>query len=140
MEHTILFVEDDISFRSVVAGKLERCGFKVATARDGAEALEYLRQNPQPPPDLILLDLRMPHLSGTEFLTALSREPHRTKIPVLVISALSLEDIKKRTNDFPVRGRLAKTQFSLNDLRSVILKHMDLPAAAAAAAAVAGTE
>src|SRR5688500_5454040 len=104
IEPTILFVEDDLSFREVVSGKLKRCGFKVITARDGAEALTCLRGTPKP--DLILLDLAMPQLSGTDFLTALHLDAERAKIPVLVISALSPDEIIKRTNGFSVRGTL----------------------------------
>ena len=127
MKQTILFIDDDLNFRELVAGELERCGFNVISAQDGTEALRHL-DHASTYPDLIVLDLRMPNVAGTDFLAALNHNAERAKIPVLVMSALMPEEIRKRTSGFPVRGYLSKSYFSLNDLRETILSHIDRPA------------
>jgi CheY-like chemotaxis protein len=59
-------------------------GHVVATARDGLEALQIARQRP---PDLILLDLMMPRMTGWEFRAAQRVDPVLSSIPVIVMSA-----------------------------------------------------
>jgi DNA-binding response OmpR family regulator len=71
-EHRILIVEDDDANREFLRALLEDSGFCVATACDGREALQWLHGHP-PPPDLVLLDLEMPRMSGWEFLQAADR-------------------------------------------------------------------
>lgn len=60
-------------------------GFAVRTARNGKEALDRLRE--MDPPGLILLDLMMPVMNGTEFLAERRRDPALARIPVVVMSA-----------------------------------------------------
>ena len=67
----ILVVEDDDANREFLRALLESESFCVVTARDGAEALEWLRGHS--PPDLVLLDLEMPRMNGWEFLQAAER-------------------------------------------------------------------
>jgi CheY-like chemotaxis protein len=70
-EHRILIVEDDDANRDFLRALLENAGFLVATARDGLEALAWLRVHSLP--DLVLLDVEMPRMSGWEFLQAADR-------------------------------------------------------------------
>jgi CheY-like chemotaxis protein len=70
-EPQILVVEDDDANRAFLRALLESEGFLVATACDGREALIWL--NDHPSPDLVLLDLEMPRMSGWEFLEAADR-------------------------------------------------------------------
>ena len=67
----ILVVEDDDANREFLRALLENEAFVVVTARDGAEALEWLRSHSAP--DLVLLDLEMPRMNGWEFLQAAER-------------------------------------------------------------------
>jgi two-component system chemotaxis response regulator CheY len=82
---TVLVVEDDDDLRDVVVQTLERNGFAVAGARDGQEALELLAKGPLP--NLILLDLMMPRMSGYELLDHLANESMMTRPRVLVLTA-----------------------------------------------------
>ena len=63
-KHMILIVEDDDANREFLRVLLENESFVVATARDGEEALAWLRGHPTP--DLVLLDLEMPRMNGWE--------------------------------------------------------------------------
>lgn len=83
---TILLVDDDEDVREAVASALEEEGYDVVVAREGAEALDALRGDCTP--QLILLDLTMPHMTGVEFKRRLLAEmPALSRIPVVVMSA-----------------------------------------------------
>jgi CheY-like chemotaxis protein len=82
----VLVVDDDIDVREVVADVLVAEGYGVVTAADGREALDWLRGAPEVP-CLILLDLMMPRMDGTEFRREQLRDPALREIPVVVLSA-----------------------------------------------------
>jgi adenylate cyclase len=81
----ILVVDDNTSNRDVLERRLVREGHQVATAANGAAALELVGSETF---DLILLDLIMPEMSGFEVLRRLKAAQHTGDIPVIVISAL----------------------------------------------------
>jgi CheY-like chemotaxis protein len=82
----ILVVEDDPDIRESVAEILEGEGHVVTAAADGREALGLL-QSASPPPDLILLDLMMPVMSGYQFREEQLALPAFAAIPVLIVTA-----------------------------------------------------
>ena len=79
----VLLVDDSVSVRKFVGGMLERAGFHVVTARDGAEALQQLSEQSV---DVIVTDLEMPRLNGYELIRDLSREPTTCDLPVVVLT------------------------------------------------------
>jgi CheY-like chemotaxis protein len=79
----VLVVEDDPAARRRLAALLDGHGYLVRTAGDGLEALAHLRANP--PPDLILLKLRLPVLDGWEFRERQRRDPDLACVPVVVL-------------------------------------------------------
>lgn len=82
---TILMVEDDPDIRIVAGLALERLGsFEVTIAENGVQALELA---PVVLPDLILLDVMMPGMSGIETLAALRANPVTQSIPVIFVTA-----------------------------------------------------
>src|SRR5580765_7790969 len=82
---SILLVEDDFDMRDALIPILEYAGHHVVGAANGREALEQLRAGPKP--SLILLDLMMPVMNGTEFRAEQLRDPALASIPVVVVSA-----------------------------------------------------
>lgn len=82
----ILVVDDDETIRDIVAQALELDGFTAETARDGAEALERIRDSP---PHGIVLDLMMPVMSGWQLLERCRAEDLCTSTPIVVMSAYS---------------------------------------------------
>lgn len=78
----ILLVDDEEEFASTLAERLELRGFDVRTARDGQTALGLVDESP---PDVILLDLVMPGLSGIEVLKLL--KAGKSPIPTIVLTA-----------------------------------------------------
>ncbi len=86
MGSRVLVVEDDATVAEVVRTYLERAGLEIAHAADGVTALALARQNP---PDLVVLDLMLPGLSGLEVCTRLRQA--RPDIPVIMLTALGEE-------------------------------------------------
>jgi CheY-like chemotaxis protein len=80
----ILVVDDDESARLVLCECLEECGYDVASAGNGREALDLLRVGK--PPALILLDLGMPVMDGREFLERQRQDAAIASIPVVLLS------------------------------------------------------
>lgn len=84
----ILLIEDEAAQREVISYNLAACGFRIAEARDGEEAMMLVDEDP---PDLIILDWMMPNLSGIEVCRRLKARPETRKIPVIMLSARSEE-------------------------------------------------
>jgi CheY-like chemotaxis protein len=81
----ILVIEDDATTRDAVAITLRDGGYAVSEAANGQEALHHLRSTT--PPNLILLDLRMPVMNGWEFRKQQTQDPALQSIPVVIVSA-----------------------------------------------------
>jgi len=87
-EREILVVDDDHDIRETLGALLESEGYRVRLAENGEVALEALRR--QPKPDLMLLDLMMPVLSGFELLEMLEDgDPDLGAVPIFVVSAFN---------------------------------------------------
>lgn len=80
----ILAVDDERSIVRLVQVTLERAGHQVSTASDGREGLSSVHANR---PDLIVLDVMMPHMDGHEALAQLRRDPQTRDIPVIMLTA-----------------------------------------------------
>ncbi len=89
----VLLVEDEPAQREVLAYNLEAEGFDVQRASNGEEALMLVAESP---PDLILLDWMMPHVSGLEVCRRLKMRPETRGIPIIMLSARSEEVDKVR--------------------------------------------
>ena len=80
---TILVVDDETNIRALLRLELEAVGYSVREAADGLQAI---RQVKQAPPDLILLDVMMPGMSGFEVAAVLRSMPEANKIPIIILS------------------------------------------------------
>lgn len=93
---TILIIEDDTPLRLALENKFIREGFLVLTAQDGEEGLNQALQKT---PDVIILDLIMPKLSGWEVLKALRNFSEWGKrVPVIILSNVNPNDDKQMAN------------------------------------------
>ena len=81
---TILLVEDDPDIRHLVSYKLTKGGFDVIEAADGFAGLQAARQSP---PDLVILDVRMPRMSGLEVCRELRAAPGTATVPIIMLTA-----------------------------------------------------
>jgi len=80
----ILVAEDERDIRELIGFTLRFAGFDVTLTKNGAEALE---QAPELKPDLIMLDVRMPQMTGYEACRMLKTNPDTSSIPVVILSA-----------------------------------------------------
>ena len=80
----IVCADDDADIRELVLFKLEAAGFDVATAADGQAALDMALADP---PDLVVLDLMMPRLTGLEVCAALRGTPATAQLPIIMLTA-----------------------------------------------------
>jgi CheY-like chemotaxis protein len=83
-EKTILVADDESHILHVVSLKLRNAGFRVLTARDGAEALEIAQQQH---PDLLITDYHMPQLSGLELCQRMKQDERTSDIPAIMLTA-----------------------------------------------------
>ena len=98
--------------RHTVCRFLQERGFSVESATNGQEALESIKQNR---PDLIITDIEMPKMSGSELITALKAQPETSKIPIVIVAGKQsgFEKKEKRANfaifkDIDIETQLAK--------------------------------
>jgi DNA-binding response OmpR family regulator len=85
---TVLLAEDDADIRFLVTLKLSRAGYQLRAFGDGTSALADAREHP---PDLAILDVMMPGMSGLEVCRELRKDPATADIPVILLTALAHE-------------------------------------------------
>lgn len=96
---TVLIVEDEPGLAEVLALNLQASGFETVTAHDGLQALYLLDQAV---PDVVVLDLQLPQVSGFRLIQLLRSRTATARIPIVVITALSFreaEDVVRRGVD-----------------------------------------
>jgi CheY-like chemotaxis protein len=87
-----LVVDDSMLIRHAVCRFLEQRGFSVASAANGVEAMQILSSVL---PDLIVTDLMMPRMTGSELITAVKANPRMARIPLVVLAGRSSANDKK---------------------------------------------
>lgn len=113
MSHKILIIEDDDFLRSLAVTKLEKEGFTVAMAANGQEGLASITASI---PDLIILDLMLPIMSGFDVLAQLKSEESTQNIKIVVFSNLGEESDVKKCLDMGANDYLVKANFTLDEL------------------------
>ena len=81
--HTILIVDDDVHIRELLRQELHEAGYEVQEAGDGREALAQIRQKR---PDLVVLDVMMPEMSGFDVAAVLKGDPQTMDLPIIILS------------------------------------------------------
>lgn len=109
----ILLVEDDDALASVYVTRLQAEGFDVQRVPNGEDALA---QTLQYKPDLILLDVMMPKISGFDVLDILRNTPETANVKVIMLTALSQESDQERAKNLGVDDYLVKSQVVIADV------------------------
>jgi len=112
MQAVVLVVDDSMLIRHTVCRFLEQRGFCVESATNGQDAVETLKRIT---PDLIITDMQMPKMSGSELITILKSRPETASIPVVILAGKQsgFEYTEKRHNftifkDIDIETQLAK--------------------------------
>ena len=119
----ILLVEDDTALASVYRSRLELEGFDVCEANNGEDALSLAVSEH---PDLILLDVMMPKISGFDVLDILRNTPETTNIRVIMLTALSQPKDKERAEQLGVDDYLVKSQVVIGDVVEWVRYHLGM--------------
>ena len=105
---TILVVDDDPKALEIASSSLEQEGFSVMRAHGGSEAIGIAREHL---PDLVVLDLMMPEMSGFEVAEKLKEDERTAKLPIMVLTAKDLSEEERRTLEGQVRKIMEKSKF-----------------------------
>ena len=114
---SILLVEDDTDLVELVTHWLERDGYVVRGVVDGQEALDGLAADPLP--DLVLLDVMIPHVTGFELLQKLRADPRTQALPVVMMTSFSREKDIARGRDLGANDYIVKPLMELEFLDRV---------------------
>jgi two-component system, cell cycle response regulator DivK len=102
---TILLVEDNEDNRIIYSTVLRHVGYQVVEAADGLQAVALARSAH---PDLILMDISIPHLDGWEATRILRKDPATQHTPIIALTAHALPDDRQRAVQLGFTGYLAK--------------------------------
>jgi putative two-component system response regulator len=114
----VLLVADDKFLRAACEASLRQRGFQVVTATDGEEGLRLAREAPRP--DVVLLDLVMPKMSGIEVLRALKGDAETRVIPAVILSSSSRDEDRREAANLGAVGYYVKANLSLKELAAQV--------------------
>lgn len=121
MEKTILIIEDDPFILNIISHKFTEKHFKVLLAGD-AEKADALLQNHIP--DLILLDIILPHINGFEFLKKIKADEKLKAVPVIIFSNLGEEKDIKQAKDLGAADYFVKANLFPEEVVEKITKFL----------------
>ena len=112
----VLVVDDSVTMRKATARLLERNGYKVITARDGVEAMQFLQEIT---PDLMLLDIEMPRMDGFEVARQVRATERLAQLPIIMITSRSGDKHRNRALELGVNHYLGKPYQEENLLAAI---------------------
>ena len=119
----ILLVEDDMALSAVYRSRLEIEGFDVREANNGEDALSATVEYR---PDVILLDVMMPKISGFDVLDILRNTPETANVRIIMLTALSQPKDKERAESLGVDDYLVKSQVVIGDVVARVKHHLGI--------------
>ena len=105
MNYSVLVAEDDKIIRRLARHILERAGYTVYEAADGLEALARIKEIK---PDLLLLDIMMPHMNGYDVCITLRSQEETAELPIVIITAKTEKHAIQRGIDAGANRYLTK--------------------------------
>lgn len=105
MAKTILTVDDSPTMREMLRSCLTGADFNVVTAEHGADGLEKLQESQ---PDVVITDINMPVMDGFEFIENVRQSQVSNRMPILVLTTESHQDMKMRAKNAGATGWIVK--------------------------------
>ena len=121
MQPKILIVEDDRFLSSIIKSRMEHDGFVVDQAFDGDEGVQKIKSFK---PDLVILDIIMPKMSGFELMEHIITDPELAAIPIIVASNLGQEADVEKARSLGAADYYVKARTSIDDLENMIKNHL----------------
>lgn len=122
MAETILIVEDSALNRKLVTTILQSYGYNLLIAMDGEEAIEIATREQ---PDLILMDMQLPKISGYDATQTLKSQPETADIPIVALTAHAMEDERERAMTARCDGYITKP-FDTRAFPGLVRQYLDL--------------
>ena len=119
---TVLWIEDDKMINSILGKKLLASGFNLLSAKNGEDALKFLKSNS---PDAIVSDLILPGMSGFELLQKINMEPSWKKIPMMALSNLDSGSDREKAKMLGAKKFFVKASISLDQVPKEIMNLID---------------
>lgn len=119
----IAIIEDDPVIRQMYFMKFEAAGFTVETADNGKEGISLVEKFA---PDIILLDISMPVMSGDEALAAIRSESWGKDIPVMILTNLGEEEAPKTLRSLGILSYIVKAELTPRQVVDRVKKALDL--------------
>lgn len=119
---TILLIEDDRFLRNLMQKKLEQEDFNLLTSVDGEEGLNSAKEKK---PDLILLDLLLPSMSGWEVLKKIKNKKETKSIPVLILTNLGEKKDVEKGLSLGAADYIIKAHFTPEEIINKVKKYLD---------------
>lgn len=113
-EGRVLVVEDNLEMNRFLCASLNEAGFVAESATDGRAGLEQAKRSP---PDLVLTDVMMPHMSGDELVRALRQDPALDQVPIMLLTAKADDELRIRMLQEGAQDYLMKP-FSATELQA----------------------
>jgi two-component system alkaline phosphatase synthesis response regulator PhoP len=113
----VAIIEDDLNLRSMYTFKLEQAGFIVKTANDGQEGLELVKEFN---PDIVLLDLMMPLMSGDEMLAHMRAEDWGASTRVIILTNISKDEAPQALRFLHVDRYIVKAHYTPTQVLEVV--------------------
>ncbi|MBI5466164.1 MAG: response regulator [Candidatus Kerfeldbacteria bacterium] len=117
---TVLVIEDDAFLQRAYQAKFKKEGFIVVAATDGESGLKLAREGK---PNIILLDLMLPKISGFDVLEALMKDKATADVPVIILSNLGQESDRVRGTDLGAKEYIVKANSSLDEIVKKVRKY-----------------
>jgi CheY-like chemotaxis protein len=118
MNKRVLLVEDDPDTVNMMRRELALLHYDVAVAENGAEAVQLAASDP---PDVIIMDIRMPKMDGLEAVAHIRNDPKTRDVPILAATAMATPGDKERCLDAGCNAYISKP-FTYKDLGVAIKK------------------
>lgn len=105
----IAIIEDDAVINQMYRMKFEADGFEVQVANNGKSGVDMVESFG---PDIVLLDLQMPEMSGDEALKKIRSQPWGARIPVIILTNLGIEESPKALKELDVHAYIVKAELT----------------------------
>ncbi len=119
----IAIIEDDTVINQMYRMKFEAAGFDVATASDGQAGVTMAEKFR---PDLILLDLQMPHMGGSEALEVIRKSTWGAKTPVIILTNLGEEEAPKSLRTLGIHSYIVKAELTPSQVVARVKEALNL--------------
>jgi DNA-binding response OmpR family regulator len=120
-QKNILVVDDEPHIRELLRQELEAEGYLIRTAQDGIEALRLVKELP---PDLIILDVMMPNISGFDLAAVLKNNPATLNIPTIILSIIQDKERSYRLGVDRYLSKPINTELLLSDIKTLLTQEV----------------